>query len=71
MSTPPEKRQPLPDEQVPGSGFLSAVLTIIALAPLGAVIGMVFSYRVGGDPAIYALCGAGVGLLLALVVRNR
>ncbi len=71
MSTPPPQQQPLPDEPAPGSGFLGAVLTIVALAPLGAVIGMVISYKAGGDPGLFALCGAAFGFLFALLVRNR
>jgi hypothetical protein len=76
MSTPPEQRQaeqrqPAPDDQVPGSGFLSAIMTIVALAPLGAVVGMVIAYKVNGDAALFALCGAAAGTLWAMVIRNK
>jgi hypothetical protein len=50
---------------------LVALMTILALVPLGAVVGVIVGAKVGGDLTTYALGGAVGGFLVALWTKNR
>ncbi len=69
MSTPPQ--QTPPDGGPGGTRLLSALLTILALAPVGAVGGVLVSYKFGGDTTLYALCGGFLGTLAAMLSRSK
>jgi hypothetical protein len=66
MSTPPHS-----EREPEGSRLLSAVMTVLALAPVCAVGGALLAYKFGADMAVGALGGAFVGILIALVSRSR
>jgi hypothetical protein len=71
MSTPTRPVPPPSEGEPEGPGLLTAVLTVIALAPFCAVAGMLVGYKLGGDTGLFALGGALLGTLFALVIRNK
>jgi hypothetical protein len=71
MSTPPHETPPASEREPQGTGLLAALMTILALAPLGAVGGAVVAYKLGADMALFALGGALAGTLVALFTRSR
>jgi energy-converting hydrogenase Eha subunit A len=71
MSTPPRETPPLSGREPQGPRLLSAVMTVLALAPVCAVGGAVIAYKLGADMAPWALGGALVGILVALFSQSR
>ncbi|HEX5269101.1 MAG TPA: hypothetical protein VFW33_01375 [Gemmataceae bacterium] len=49
----------------PRGVILAGVLTLIALAPLGAVLGFVVALKFGQDAVLFALLGGLLGALFA------
>jgi len=71
MSYPTRQTPPPPERGPSGPRLLAAVMTILALAPLGAVGGALLAYKFGKDMATFALGGAVIGAFVALITRSR
>jgi hypothetical protein len=67
----PAERTIMPPPIAPGSTALAALLTLVALVPLGAVVGFILAARAQGDTVTYALFGALLGVVCALYMHKR